>query len=1000
MKRTILTLLIGLMMVLSLGLVSAQTCDFEIDRHSDEVMFIPGTLGGFDNEYTVNCLVSQCDDLTITNNMLVNEAVNGVASEFVSGSTSHWRGLPEYVNDGNIYTYHTMYNNPAWQIDFDSPKEIVGGKVLFDYLFVDNADYYFNQYEVRALIGGSWELIYESSKNDTNEWHVFMFDEAVVTDSLRLRFDLEGEFHNNRIKLFQWELLSKELVPENMGDVHIVDIPPMNSNTDFLSSLLPHEPMYYSKHYYFDVAVPLTNHAFVDVVSNGSCSFNSVWSVNLEPFGDNVLNEDTGVYYATVQDAVDSASPGDTLRLFEQEYYENVVITKDLSLIGEGSANTVIKGVVHDASVISVLGEEGAEISVVIEGMTLDHQNLHHVEQFGSVSGVSASRVDGLVIRDVHAINLGEEMNFQYERGGFSIGQASNVLIEDVEVRNVYGTFTRGIRIFNSNDVEVDGFVMSDIHTDSIQDWLFYLHTVENSSFRNAVYEDLTVHGSNQVTLRAIDLDTSFNNVFEDISIKNVNGIYNNVPIKLERSSHNEFRNLDLKNMEAAFIASAIEVTDSSENNLFEDIRIENFKADVQSRGINVDRGAKNNTFRNIVIDNFQGELTGMTTFSVIGINVNVRDPDGNTENNLFENISFTRVNTTGNFYGVNLNSIASNAYNQNNVFKGLNMELGEEDEFVFAAGFRDNSDCGNSLIDSLFVGFTRTIDTVNQEPECLFIQNNKILRNEEALTNIDVSRIDEYCMNNYFDFLGFVLSDNLVHGNMKNTMDLFDLADPLKAVAVEDVHARTRNEDIVVRVIFPEGVEVTRADEEVIDKQNFVGEMKEETYTIDGKESAGVLKLGHTTEGLIYSSPVSIEFNFLNGFEGVEMSIYRSLDGEEWTTDGLLEDTCVVEQGACGFETTKASLYVLVYEPEQETTGTTSGTRYLPDGTVLGAQQPTQPVAPAETTGAPLFAIGGDIGDWAVPWYFWVLLVGLFLFFLFRRRDKDKKNSSRRRKR
>jgi len=56
------------------------------------------------------------------------------------------------------------------------------------------------------------------------------------------------------------------------------------------------------------------------------------------------VDDDGGADYEKIQDAIDAAEEGDTIRVYEGTYYENVLMDKTLSLIGDGSANTIING--------------------------------------------------------------------------------------------------------------------------------------------------------------------------------------------------------------------------------------------------------------------------------------------------------------------------------------------------------------------------------------------------------------------------------------------------------------------------------------------------------------------------------------------------------------------------------------------------------------------------------------------------------------------------------
>lgn len=54
------------------------------------------------------------------------------------------------------------------------------------------------------------------------------------------------------------------------------------------------------------------------------------------------VDDDGGQNYKKIQDAIDNATHGNTIRVFEGIYYENLILNKTIDLIGNGSANTTI----------------------------------------------------------------------------------------------------------------------------------------------------------------------------------------------------------------------------------------------------------------------------------------------------------------------------------------------------------------------------------------------------------------------------------------------------------------------------------------------------------------------------------------------------------------------------------------------------------------------------------------------------------------------------------
>ena len=87
---------------------------------------------------------------------------------------------------------------------------------------------------------------------------------------------------------------------------------------------------------------------------------------NASVFATNIYVGGTGGgNYSKIQDAIDAANSGDTIYVYNGTYYENIVIDQEISLIGNGTNNTIIDGQAN-SNVIRVIKN-----NVTIKGFTV-----------------------------------------------------------------------------------------------------------------------------------------------------------------------------------------------------------------------------------------------------------------------------------------------------------------------------------------------------------------------------------------------------------------------------------------------------------------------------------------------------------------------------------------------------------------------------------------------------------------------------------------------------
>ncbi|MDG6220855.1 MAG: right-handed parallel beta-helix repeat-containing protein, partial [Candidatus Thermoplasmatota archaeon] len=99
-----------------------------------------------------------------------------------------------------------------------------------------------------------------------------------------------------------------------------------------------------------------------------------------------IINVDTGLYYETIQAAIDAANPGEKIYVASGTYVEQITITKNITLAGDGAGSSIIQaplagrativenGITWDYAVAA--DGSGTPIEVKIEGFTIDANGL------------------------------------------------------------------------------------------------------------------------------------------------------------------------------------------------------------------------------------------------------------------------------------------------------------------------------------------------------------------------------------------------------------------------------------------------------------------------------------------------------------------------------------------------------------------------------------------------------------------------------------------------
>jgi parallel beta-helix repeat protein len=172
--------------------------------------------------------------------------------------------------------------------------------------------------------------------------------------------------------------------------------------------------------------------------------------------------------FTRIQDAINGISAGDTVFVRAGTYYENIVLNKSISLLGESQANTIIDGGTR-SDVIFL-----SAVNCVISGFTIQNGGM----KVHAHCGVNIFNVDNDTVcnstftGNFIGINLGDQMR----------GSMSNIIRYNNITRNHYGIF-----LAHSNRNEIYGNIVSNSEWNGIElDW----------SEGNIIYDN-TVSGNN-----------------------------------------------------------------------------------------------------------------------------------------------------------------------------------------------------------------------------------------------------------------------------------------------------------------------------------------------------------------------------------------------------------------------------------------------------------------------------------------------------------------------
>lgn len=202
--------------------------------------------------------------------------------------------------------------------------------------------------------------------------------------------------------------------------------------------------------------------------------------------------------YSKIQDAIDNASDGDTVFVYDDSspYYENIIINKYIELRGENKETTIIDG-----------GGSGNVVHVTWDGVTLTGFTIRYCGGSWSKSGILVYSSDNII----YGNKIVNNKNGIYLESG-----SHNVIFEN----NIEDNGYHGIRVEYSSYNEIVGNTISNSEANGIYLWESPYTFISRNNITKSYLSGIIIgdYSENNVVYSNNFIDNRLENAYDELN--------------------------------------------------------------------------------------------------------------------------------------------------------------------------------------------------------------------------------------------------------------------------------------------------------------------------------------------------------------------------------------------------------------------------------------------------------------------------------------------------